>query len=332
MDLNPTTRSSTWTSDLVEEAAKTELTAPVVIISYKRGGNASSIKLLKNTNIPVFLFVYDDDFENYKAEVENTNIKVILCPSKEFRGAAKKRDFVQENMYKMGFKEYFVLDDDITKLYYTVDGVTKAGKYKAQKVELDPEKFFKTWLYTIHSLDYEPALGGIVSEASSWCQDLHKISASNKFGRVCQIVYINAEKFNEYNIKYCEVNSWDDFDVMLQVLDNGLNLSCISWLTYSGDTMTPKKSVASGGDYTWTKKSMRLYQKWGDCVGFKKDKGQLNTTINWAKIKKQLKTSGKLNKDLREDWKKYFSLEPTADNPHGLDYEGFTKLWDMTTQ
>lgn len=336
IDINPETRSGAWTSDLVNEANlkyKDSLPAPIVIISYKRGGNASSIKLLKDTNLKVFLFVYDDDYENYKEAVESSNnIEVILCPSKEFRGAAKKRDFVQKNMYEKGYEDYFVLDDDIFTLYYTVVGTTKTGKSKAQKVELSPEVFFKTWYYVIHDIlketqNYEVTLGGIVSESASWSQDLFKLPVSNNTGRICQIVYINAKNFHDYNIKYVETKSWDDFDVMLQVLNLGLNLSQIRWLTYMGDTMTPNNSVASGGDFTWTKKSMRLYQKWGDCVGFKADKGQLNTTISWSKIKKDIEVLGKLNVTYREEWKPYFETTMTENNPFGLDWRGFTELW-----
>ena len=329
MDLNPETRSKTWTKDIIEEARKKAEIAPVVIISYKRGGDSQSLKLMKNSGVPVFLFVYDDDFENYR-EVVNTanNIEVVLCPSTQFRGAAKKRDFVQETMYNRGYKEYFIIDDDIAKLYYTEEGVTKTGKYKAQKVELDPLSFFETWYYTIHYLiDYEVTLGGIIPEFISWSQDLHKIPVSNKTGRICQVAYINAVKFHDYSIKYKEIKAWDDFDVMLQVLNLGLNLSVIPWLTYSGDTMTPYNSVASGGDFTWTKKSMRLYQVWGDCVGFKADKGQLNTTINWAKIKRDLKNNGRLNITYKEEWIPYFNAEKTEENPCGLDYIGFTELW-----
>ena len=124
-----------------------------------------------------------------------------------------------------------------------------------------------------------------------------------------------------------ETQSWDDFDVMLQVLNDGLHISQIRWLTYAGDTMNPNNSVASGGDFTWTKKSMRLYQKWGDCVGFKADKGQLNTTINWSKIKKDIQVLGKLNVTYKEEWKPYFETTMTENNPFGLDWRGFTELW-----
>lgn len=318
-------RNDNWTEDIINKAKETykSLPAPVVIISYKRGGNASSIQLLKNTNIQTYLFVYDDDYINYKEEVENsTNIKVILCPSALFRGAAKKRDYVQTNMLSMGFEDYFILDDDITKLYYTRPGLTKAGKYKAEKVELDPESFFKTWYYVIHNIsEYKPALSGIISEASSWCQDLYKLPYYTKTGRICQIAYINSNLFNEYNISYNNIKAWDDFDVQLQVYKNGLNTLNIGWLTYSGDTMTPKKSVASGGDYTWTKKSMNLYKKWGDYVGFKVDKGQLNSTFKWAKIKKDLASSNTLVPSYNPDWMDYFFKDEE------VDYLGFTELW-----
>lgn len=337
INLNPETRSSFWTKEIVDAARekyKNQKPYPVVVISYKRGGNASTLKLLKDTEVPVYLFVYDDDYENYKNVVEtSSNIKVVLCPSKEFRGAAKKRDYVQDTMYASNFKDYFILDDDISALYYTEVGTTKAGKYKAQKVKLTPKEFFDTWYYVIHDIlkdtqNYEITLGGIIAEFASWGQNLYKLPVSDKTGRICQIMYINAEKFAENNIKYVETQSWDDFDVMLQVLNDGLHISQIRWLTYAGDTMNPNNSVASGGDFTWTKKSMRLYQKWGDCVGFKADKGQLNTTISWSKIKKDIQVLGKLNVTYKEEWKPYFFNDEVAeDNPYGLDYKGFTELW-----
>lgn len=346
VNVNPETRSKEWTKEVInaanEKYKNSNDIAPVVIISYKRGGNASSIKLLKNSGIKVYLFVYDDDYENYKDAVESSdNIEAVLCPSSQFRGAAKKRDYVQETMYNKGFEDYFILDDDISALFYTEIGQTKAGKYKAQKVQIDPKTFFSTWYYVIHDLaDYEITLGGIIAEFASWGQNLYKLPVTDRTGRICQIMYINALKFEEHRIRYIEEKSWDDFDVMLQVLDKGLGLSQIRWLTYAGDTMNPNNSVASGGDYTWTKKSMRLYQKWGDNVGFKADKGQLNTTINWAKIKKDLKILGHLNVTYKEEWLSYFNLEhsedggykdkyldASVDNPYNLEYIKFTELW-----
>ena len=320
-------RNLNWTAETVDIAIREyaeKPIAPVVIISYKRGGKASSIQLMKNTNVPTYLFVYDDDYNNYKEEVENSNnIKVILCPSQEFRGAAKKRDFVQANMFKMGFEDYFILDDDITKLYYTKPGLTKSGKYKAEKVEITPEQFFKTWYYIIHNIaDYTPALGGVISEASSWCQDLNTLPYYTKSGRVCQIAYINAKLFNQYDIKYKNIEAWDDFDVQLQVYKNGLDTINLGWLTYSGDTMTPKNSIASGGDYTWTKKSMNLYKTWGEYVGFKVDKGQLNSTFKWSKIKKDLAEKHTLVPIYNNEWYNYFFNDTDE-----IDYLGFTKLW-----
>ena len=315
----------TWTKDIVNKAInkyQPNNIAPVVIISYKRGSKASSIQLMKDSTIPTFLFIYDDDIQNYK-EVENySNFNIVKCPSALFRGAAKKRDYVQSIMYNNGIKDYFILDDDITKLYYTKPGETKTGKYKAQKEELSPDNFFRTWYYVIHDcLDYTPALGGVISENSSWCQDLFKLPVATKTGRICQIAYINTNLFNDYNISYNNISAWDDFDVQLQVYKAGLNTCSIGWLTYSGDTMTPKKSIASGGDYTWTKKSMNLYKTWGEYVGFKVDKGQLNSTFKWSKIKKDLKETGTLTPQYNPEWIEYF-------NKDEIDYIGFTKLWE----
>lgn len=319
-------RNLNWTEDVINLAVNTyqpNQIAPVVIISYKRGGMASSIQLMKNTQIPTYLFVYDDDFVNYEEELKTANnIKPILCPSAQFRGAAKKRDYVQAAMYNSGIKDYFILDDDICKLYYTRPGLTKSGKYKAEKVEITPEQFFTTWYYIIHNTaDYTPALSGIISESSSWCQDLESLPYYTKSGRICQIAYINAVLFHDNNISYNNIEAWDDFDVQLQVYQKGLDTLNIGWLTYSGDTMTPKKSIASGGDYTWTKKSMNLYKTWGEYVGFKVDKGQLNSTFKWSKIKKSLAEHKTLIPEYNSDWERYFF------NESGIDYIGFTELW-----
>ena len=321
-------RNLNWTIDIINKAKNIyspDKIAPVVIISYKRGGMASSIQLMKNTKILTYLFVYDDDYNNYAEEINtSSNLKVVLCPSKEFRGAAKKRDFVQKNMFEAGYEDYFILDDDISKLYYTRPGMTKSGKYKAEKVEITPEEFFATWYYIIHNIaDYTPALSGIISESSSWCQNLESLPYYTKSGRICQIAYINAKLFNNYNIKYKNIAAWDDFDVQLQVYKAGLDTLNIGWLTYSGDTMTPKKSIASGGDYTWTKKSMNLYKTWGDYVGFKVDKGQLNSTFKWSKIKKDLAENHTLTPTYNKDWYNYIFPNDSEE----VDYIGFTRLW-----
>lgn len=314
-----------WTTDLVliaNNKITTEELCPIVIISYKRGGKASTIQMLKNTAVKTFLFVYDDDYKNYKEEVETANnIEVILCPSAEFRGAAKKRDYVQSTMRARGYKDYFILDDDISALYSTEPGATNSGAYKAQKIKLSPEQFFKTWYYVIHNIvDERISLGGIISEASAWAQNLNTIPVSNNTGRICQIMYINAEDFEAHNIKYNNTKAWDDFDVQLQVYKEGLNVSQIRWLTYEGDVMNPSNSVASAGDFTWTKKSMNLYKTWGEYVGFKPDKNQLNSTFAWGRIKKDVKETGTLTPTFKEEWKKYFEADE-------VDYIGFTELW-----
>jgi hypothetical protein len=331
-----------WTKKIID-TANHEYTidkiAPVVIISYKRGGASTTINLLKNTKVPVYLFVYDDDYDNYKDSIiDASNVTVIQCPSKEFRGAAPKRNFVQQNMHLMGYHDYFILDDDITELFYTEKGLTKTGKYKAQKISISPEEFFTTWYFIIHNLTKERiTLGGILSEFASVFVDLNNTPIYNKTGRICQIAYINADDFDKYDIKYREPNAWDDFDVELDVLNKGLHTAIIPWMTYTGDTMNPSKSVASGGTYKWTLKSMRLYQKWGNLVGFKPDKGQINSTFSWGKIKKAIKENENIPEGqprfipvYDENWKKYFidtNIEPSKENPFCLDYLGFTELW-----
>ena len=69
---------------------------------------------------------------------------------------------------------------------------------------------------------------------------------------------------------------------------------------------------------------MNLYKTWGDYVGFKVDKGQLNSTFKWSKIKKDLATTGTLIPTYNPDWDRYIFPNNTSKE---VDYIGFTKLW-----
>ena len=81
--------------------------------------------------------------------------------------------------------------------------------------------------------------------------------------------------------------------------------------------MTPGQSVATTGDYGWTKKSMDLYNHWGELTRFKYMKGQLNSKIRWVSIRAMLKREGKIT--IRKD-EQFMKFIRENDAPGILEY------------
>lgn len=334
-------REYQWTDEYYENAQKEimdEDIYPVVIPSYKRGNNALTIKLLRECpELKVILFVYEDDIQNYQETLDKykhfSAIKCVVQGKDEVfdddrvgmvkRGLGFKRVAINNKMPAMGYDRYFVLDDDISALYYTRHGKKNNGDYKAAKVELKATEFFKMWQYIITKKAPEPvAACGIISENGSWGQDLNTMDDITYVAGQSQILYIDGKMTQDKGLNYRGPSGWEDYDYSLTLINGGLNSCQIRYLTYSTPTMTPGKSVATtneyGGattikDYGWTKKSMDLYAHWGELTRFKLMKGQLNSKIRWVTVRNMLKkNNGKLNITFDSKLKEYIDNNDPA--------------------
>lgn len=299
-------RVNQWTDEYLNEAKetiKTEDIFPIVVPSYQRGSEALTLKLLKGcSDLKIILYVYADDYENYREVVENNeNISAVLCSG--FRGLAPKRKFINEDMVAKGYNEYFVLDDDISALFYTRHGQTKAGTYKAEKVLLNPIDFFKMWQYVIkYKAEEEIAVCGIISETGAWCQNLIQMKDVIYVAGQCQILYMNGGLCAKHGVNYREDAGWEDFDFSLRVLNAGLNSCQIRYLTYATPTMCPGQSVATTGANGWVKKSLDLYKHWGRATRFKFMKNQVNSKIRWVSVRNMLKRQGTIDTSYEEEY------------------------------
>lgn len=307
-DKNKLNRTNQWTTEYLEEAIKmpSNQILPIVVPSYQRGAKALTLKLLRDCpELKIILYVYEDDYENYKEVVENnSNISAVLC--KGFRGLAPKRKFINEDMVRKGYNEFFVLDDDISALFYTRHGQTKAGTYKAEKVQLNPVDFFKMWQYIIKTkAEEEIAVCGIISETGAWAQNLYQMKDIIYVAGQCQILYMNAKLCLDNGVNYREDAGWEDFDFSLRVLRAGLNSCQIRYLTYSTPTMTPGISVATVGQNKWTEKSIDLYRHWGKVTRFKFMKNQVNSKIRWVTIRNMLNRTGKMDTSYEDEYAQF---------------------------
>lgn len=270
---------------------------PIVVPSYKRGAKASTLQLLKNyPELKVVLFIYKDEYELYKPLLdEYPHIHYELCEG--FRGIAPKRAYINRRMVELGMPEFFVLDDDATSFSFTVHGnqVKKPEDYKAQKIDINIQDFFRLFQYVIKNKSTRKIdLCGIIFDNGVWCQDLRTLEDIIFIAGQAFLIYIDAKACLDKGINYREGFGWEDYDFTLQAIKAGLNSCQIRWLSAATPTMTPGESVASTGELIWGKRSMALYKEWGDNVAFESKKGELNAKIRWIPLKNTLRKTGKM--------------------------------------
>lgn len=238
---------------------------PIVCLSYKRGSDASTLKILKELSsqgLKCYLFIYDFDAENYREIIDNTDISVQLCSG--FQGVVPKRNYINQRMRELGHDRVFVLDDDIKKLYYVkaFEDEDKLGRF--DKVYCDNIDFFKIWQYYIENYINDFTLCGIAfNNESVFCSspDLVKDCKFNS----C-IICIDLPSLGD--IKYRAGYGWDDIDFFMQIVLKGLKAYSILFLSFYCGTMTPSGSVANIGDKKWTKLSMQAYKEYGHLMRY----------------------------------------------------------------
>lgn len=108
------------------EMAKSFKSYPLVIPSYKLRKGAKLVReidTLIGHDIPVYIFVYKDDYteSGYDNIPHHENVKFVLIEEKDFkekgyyyRSVAGKRAFIQDYMTANNMGIYFTMDDDAT--------------------------------------------------------------------------------------------------------------------------------------------------------------------------------------------------------------------------
>lgn len=307
-------RLEDWTTNYFEESKNLDSNEiyPICIPTYKRGDKPFSIDLVgQYPELKIFVFGYKDDIEeNYQnVMAKYPNITFVKCEG--FRGVIPKRNFINEYIDKIGFDQFFVMDDDITGLFFTKHGTLKDGTgYKADKQQLTGLEFFRMWTWIIQNkAEKNMAICGLINEASSWCQDLRTMPDIINIAGSVQVTYLNGKLLKEKGIKYDENSGWEDYDICMQALANDLMSSQIRYLTYTTAPMTPGVSVATVGQHKWTINSIRLYQKWGELIRFKYMKGEVNAKCRWVTMRSMFKKNGCITISFKEEYMPFLKDE-----------------------
>jgi hypothetical protein len=277
---------------------------PIVVPSYKRGSNAKTLQMLKNgydKRLNLFLFIYPDDADNYRDIIDSKLFTVVYCEG--FRGIVPKRNFINNEMYKRGYENIFVLDDDIPSVHKLEPGVQKKNPsaYRSIKLQTTPYDFFEAFQSIIENADKHLTQTGCVNEMEAAFNDFRKKPSVIYTRFPIQMVHICTKDVIENNIEYRKDHGWDDFDFSLQILSKGLNTGHIPSLTYISDVMEPDKSVANVGNDKWTEIGIYMYKTWGDSIKFIEKKGQVNAKPQRRIIEKKLEKGIPLTNAYYED-------------------------------
>lgn len=142
---------------------------PICIPSYQRPDATLLYELAKDPNIPAILFIRKEELPKYKKW--SRRFKIVLL--KDVHNLGETRAAIMRYCYTHGIKKIFMLDDDVQKFGYLVQGETKKGEKKLMIHPFAPEACqicrtsFKLWMYYISLCD-NVGLSGIGFRPFSW--------------------------------------------------------------------------------------------------------------------------------------------------------------------
>lgn len=289
---------------------------PVVCIpSYNRFDSATTIDLVGKSDIRCKVFIYGDQYDKYKHyEDKYQNVELVIC--KCSRGLRYKRNFILEYMTSNGYKDLFMLDDDIYNFNYSKWGKTKGGNDRVNSYELEANKFFAAWAH-INSLIREDleeegrefAQSGITFTSFAFSCDYRK-GLYNRIGSLGNAVYIDLEVVNKYNLSYSEDKTWEDQDFCLYSYEKGLFTPKIGILSMNIGVSGDEKSVCVDNDIA-KEYSYNLAKKWGRVVKVKYDKkGQIvcRLSVKLKKLVNEKKFKAEPSEEYNNELKQKFNI------------------------
>lgn len=90
---------------------------PVYVISKGRWESRLTVKALQRKNIPFYVVVEPQEFDNYAAVIDPANI-LVLPFSNLGQGGIPARNWVWEHSIGIGAERHWILDDNIRDFYY----------------------------------------------------------------------------------------------------------------------------------------------------------------------------------------------------------------------
>ena len=262
--------------------------------------------LIKSYDVFIIFSNNDEKLESYNNYEWNEKIQKVYCNAKTI---GEKRQFALDYLYERGYKYVVQIEDDIRTFASEINDNTKrttSDSYAKAKISI--EEMLKKMLNAAE--EYNAAF---VSPSFPFSLGFSKpgaiaINKSLNFG---QFNMVDVELLKKYNIKYdVRENVHDDIDLVLQLLQNGLNcvtLKDTAFEVIGSSSLLENSTICNGNKQNLMR--INLYLKYRDGISLRIGKhGELRMT---CKLDKYFNTkeipikNDKYHKELYELCQKY---------------------------
>lgn len=262
--------------------------------------------LIKSYDVFIIFSNNDEKLESYNNYEWNEKIQKVYCDAKTI---GEKRQFALDYLYEKGYKYVAQIEDDIRTFASEINDSTKrttSDSYAKAKISI--EEMLKKMLNV--AKEYNAAF---VSPSFPFSLGFSKpgaiaINKSLNFG---QFNMVDVELLKKYNIKYdVRENVHDDIDLVLQLLQNGLNcvtLKDTAFEVIGSSSLLENSTICNGNKQNLMR--INLYLKYRDGISLRIGKhGELRMT---CKLDKYFNTkeipikNDKYHKELYELCQKY---------------------------
>lgn len=262
--------------------------------------------LIKSYDVFIIFSNNDEKLESYNKYEWDEKIQKVYCNAKTI---GEKRQFALDYLYERGYKYVVQIEDDIRTFASEINDSTKrttSDSYAKAKISI--EEMLKKMLNAAE--EYNAAF---VSPSFPFSLGFSKpgaitINKSLNFG---QFNMVDIELLKKYNIKYdVRENVHDDIDLVLQLLQNGLNcvtLKDTAFEVIGSSSLLENSTICNGNKQNLMR--INLYLKYRDGISLRIGKhGELRMT---CKLDKYFNTkeipikNDKYHKELYELCQKY---------------------------
>lgn len=262
--------------------------------------------LIKSYDVFIIFSNNDEKLESYNSYEWDEKIQKVYCDAKTI---GEKRQFTLDYLYERGYKYVVQIEDDIRTFASEINDSTKrvtSDSYAKAKISI--EEMLKKMLNAAE--EYNAAF---VSPSFPFSLGFSKpgaiaINKSLNFG---QFNMVDVELLKKYNIKYdVRENVHDDIDLVLQLLQNGLNcvtLKDTAFEVIGSSSLLENSTICNGNKQNLMR--INLYLKYRDGISLRIGKhGELRMT---CKLDKYFNTkeipikNDKYHKELYELCQKY---------------------------
>lgn len=262
--------------------------------------------LIKSYDVFIVFSNNDEKLESYNTYKWNEKIQKVYCDAKTI---GEKRQFVLNYLYNKGYKYVIQIEDDIKTFASEINDSSKRTTSDSYaKVKISIEEMIDKMLKAAQEHN-----AAFVSPAFPFSLGFSKpgaiaINKSLNFG---QFNMVDAEILKKNNIKYdVRENVHDDIDLVLQLLQNGLNcitLKDTAFEVIGSSSLLENSTICNGNKQDLMR--INLYLKYRDGISLRMGKhGELRMT---CKLDKYFNTKeipikdDKYHKELFELCKKY---------------------------